>query len=177
MDGVLCALSAKRHAMLQADPGLLFELTDPTHAGGEQMRGLLHLGKAWDALDLLVSRRGEDALLGDAVLARSGKSMRAEGGFGKAQFLAPVRVAKIAAALAKLPARVVRDRYGELFGKTVHGNYGQETCADDEIAFIREQVAETQRREIEELEGKLTKLIALYAAAAKAGDGMMAVVV
>ncbi|HXU03894.1 MAG TPA: hypothetical protein VN903_23190, partial [Polyangia bacterium] len=87
------------------------------------------------------------------------------------------RVAKIAAALAKLPARVVRDRYGELFGKTVHGNYGQETCADDEIAFIREQVAETQRREIEELEGKLTKLIALYAAAAKAGDGMMAVVV
>ena len=143
MDGVLCALSAKRHAMLQADPGLLFELTDPTHAGGEQMRGLLHLGKAWDALDLLVSRRGEDALLGDAVLARSGKSMRAEGGFGK----------------------------------TVHGNYGQETCADDEIAFIREQVAETQRREIEELEGKLTKLIALYAAAAKAGDGMMAVVV
>ena len=173
MDGLLCALSAKRHAMLEADPGLLFELSDPS--GGE-VRGLLRLGKAWHALDILLSREGEDPLLGDAVLARSGTSMRAEGGYGKAKFLPPARVAKVAAALARLPAGLIHDRYGELFGTNVHGNYGQESCAPDEIAFIRERVAETQRAEIAELEGTLAKLKALYADAAKAGHGVMAVV-
>jgi hypothetical protein len=152
---------------------LLFELSDPS--GGE-VRGLLRLGKAWHALDILLSREGEDPLLGDAVLARSGTSMRAEGGYGKAKFLPPARVAKVAAALARLPAGLIHDRYGELFGTNVHGNYGQESCAPDEIAFIRERVAETQRAEIAELEGTLAKLKALYADAAKAGHGVMAVV-
>jgi|KBSMisStandDraft_5_1062788.scaffolds.fasta_scaffold817597_2 hypothetical protein len=175
MYGLLCALSAKRHALIEADPALLSELTEARR--DKKVRGLLDLGKAWDALDILLSRRGDDAVLGDAVLARSGKSMRAAGAYGKARFLAPERVAEVAGALAKLPNTVIRDRYGELFGKTVHGNYGQESCAADELAFIREKVDETRDAEIEELESKLAKLKALYAAAAKAGDGMMAVVV
>jgi len=173
MSGLLCALSAKRHALMEEDPGLLFDLSDP---GGPEMRGLLRLHKAWHALDILVSRDGDDPVLGDAVLARSGKSMKAEGAYGKAKFLAPERVAKIAAALARLPASLIRDRYGELFGKNVHGNYGQETCAPDEIAFIREQVADARNTEIGELDAKFVKLRALYAAAAKAGEGMMAIV-
>ena len=173
MSGLLCALSAKRHALMEEDPALLFDLQDPN---GPEMRGLLRLGKAWHALDTLVSRDGDDPVLGDAVLARTGKSMKAEGAYGKAKFLAPARVAKIAATLARLPANLIRDRYGELFGKNVHGNYGQETCAPDEVAFIREQVAEAQNTEIGELDAKFAKLRALYAAAAKAGEGMMAIV-
>ena len=173
MSGLLCALSAKRHALVEEDPGLLFDLQDPN---GPEMRGLLRLGKAWHALDILVSRDGDDPVLGDAVLARSGKSMKAEGAYGKAKFLAPARVAKVAAALARLPASLIRDRYGELFGKNVHGNYGQESCAPDELAFIREQVADAQNTEMGELDAKFVKLRALYAAAAKASEGMMAIV-
>ena len=175
MQGLLCALSAKRHALLEADPGLLSDLIEARRGG--EIRGLLDLGKAWDALDILLSRRGDNRVLGDAVLARSGTSMRAAGSYGKAQFLPPARVAEVATAIARLPASLVRDRYGELFGKTVHGNYGQETCADDEIAFIRQQVADVQRAEIAELDAQLAQLKALYAAAAKAREGMMAIVV
>jgi hypothetical protein len=173
MAGLLCALSAKRHALMEEDPDLLVELQD---RGGPEIRGLLQLGKAWHALDLLLSRDGEDPLLGDAVLARSGKSMRAKGAYGKAKFLPPARVAKVATALARLPASLIRDRYSELFGKNVHGDYGQESCAQDEIPFIRKHVAEAQNDEIAELAAKFTKLRALYAAAAKAGEGMMSIV-
>ena len=142
MDGYLCALSAARAAQLDARPGQLldvFGLRD-----GEAV-GVLDLGKAWDALDIILSDRGDDSLLGDAVLARSGKPMKAAGAYGPASFLLPSRVARIAAALGKVPARRVRDRYGELYGKNVHGGYGQEVCASDEIKYIREKVAAIQR--------------------------------
>jgi hypothetical protein len=175
MYGLLCTLSAKRLAMMEDDPGVLSELIEARHE--QAIRGLLDLGKAWDALDILLSRRGDDPLLGDAVLARSGAPIRAEGAYGKAHFLPPARVAEVAAALAKLPKNLIRIRYGELRGKTVHGNYGQEACTDDELAYIREKVGEIQHDEIEELERKLAKLKMLYAGAAKAGDGMMAIVI
>jgi len=174
MDGYLCALSAARAAQLDAEPGRLFEVIG---LRGGQAIGVLDLGKAWDALDILLSDRGGDRLLGDAVLARSGKPLKAAGAYGPASYLPPPRVARIAAALGKLPAKHVLDRYGGLFGKNVHGGYGQEVCAPDEIKYIRDKVAAIQRAEIAALEASVKKLKAFYASAARDGDGVMAVVV
>ena len=144
---------------------------------GGAASGVLDLGKAWDALDILLSDRGGDRLLGDAVLARSGKPMKAAGAYGPASYLPPARVARIAATLGKLPAGRVRERYGALYGKNVHGGYGQEICAADELKFIRDKVAAIQRAEIVALEAAVKKLKEFYSGAAKAGDGVMAVVV
>ena len=173
MHGYLCPLSAERHAALEADPAQLFDVLG---LRGGAATDVLDLDRAWDALDIIVSRRGADPLLGDAVLARTGERMRAAGAFGPALYLPPARVERIAKALAKLPARLVRDRYGELLGKTVHGGYGQETCAADEIAYIRDKVAEIQRAEIAHLETAVSKQKAFYAAAAKAGDAVMSLI-
>jgi hypothetical protein len=173
MNGYLCALSAERHAELEAEPKRLFEVIG---LKGGETTGVLDLDKAWDALDVLLSRRGEDRVLGDAVLARSGTPMKAAGAYGPAFYLPPARVARIAAVLGKLPAAHVRDRYGELHGKNVHGDYGQEICAPDEIKYIRDKVAAIQRAEIAALDASVAKLKAFYARAAKDGDGVMSLV-
>ena len=175
MDAILCAMSEKRLAMIEQEPDLLEELLDARLEGN--IPGLLDLGKSWDALDVLLSARGRDPVLGDAILARSGRAMRAKAAFGPAQLLTPERVVEVSEALDKLPSGVIRARYPDLLGLTVHGDYGQDATAPGDGKYIRECVREKRERELAELEGRLKKLVDLYRHATKDGYSMMSVVV
>jgi hypothetical protein len=175
MDAILCSLSEKRLAMIEQEPDLLEELLEVRFSG--TIPGLLDLGRSWDALDVLLSARGRDPVLGDAILARSGRTMRAKAAFGPAQLLSPERVVEVSEALDKLPAGVIRARYPDLKGLTVHGDYGQETASSGDGKYIRQVVREKQENEVAELEARLKKLVALYRRAAKEGQAMMSVVV
>src|SRR5215217_5832501 len=134
MDVLLCSLSAKRLAMLEEDPEVLAELISARHE--QEIPGLFDLGKTWHALDLVLSD-GSDAVLADAVLARSGTKLKATGGI-KARMVPPPRVAQIAKLLGGLGATLITEKYPTLYGKEVHGNYGQEICEPGEVAYIRE---------------------------------------
>ncbi len=161
MNCLLCTLSAKRLALLQEDPEIFEELVESRHES--EIPGLLDLGNAWDALDFLLSDRGRDELLGDAILARKGQRLRAKGAHGPPRVLAPARVRQISAALAKLPPDVLEARYSSLQGKEIHGKYGQ--------------VQATQARELAELEAVLRAVVDLYARAAIEGHSVMSAIV
>ncbi|MFL5350015.1 MAG: DUF1877 family protein [Hyalangium sp.] len=156
MNGVLCTLSAKRLALLQEDPEIFEELVESRHES--EIPGLLDLGKTWDALDFLLSDRGRDELLGDAILARKGQKLRAKGAHGPPRVLAPARVRQISAALAKLPPDFLKTRYPSLQGKEIHGNYGQE-------------------KQLPQLEAVLRSVVDLYARAAIEGHSVMSAIV
>jgi hypothetical protein len=154
--GILITLSTKRLAQLEQDPDTLedvIEARDET-----PIPGLLDLGSAWDALDCLLSSRGEHAVLGDAVLARTGRELE-DTSFDHVRLIAPARVVEVAKALAQLPAKLVAERYRTLAGKKVHGNLGND---EDEI---------------EGLELLLRRVIALYQDAAKQQHSMLALLV
>lgn len=173
--GVLCTLSEKRLRQLEASPDLVSELMEARHE--VEVPGLLDLDKKWDALDCLLSERGRDALLGDVILARSGRTIGPELSFGKARVLSAARVVEISNALGKLPRDLVRVRYPSLFGKSVHGDYGREPSSADDTPYVREQVRERQDDEILDLGRALTRVSALYTRAAAAGHGMLAALV
>lgn len=173
MDVLLCSLSAKRIAMLDEDPEMLSELIGARHE--VEIPGLFDLGKTWHALDLILSDGG-DALLGDAVMARSGTKLRAAGKL-QARMLAPARVAQIAKALGGLTPSLIKERYPSLYGKEVHGNYGQEICGPGEVAYIRDSVKKIHTNEIRELEMALAGVTALYASAVGTKSSMMSVIV
>jgi hypothetical protein len=175
MDTILCTLSDKRLAQLEADPDLLTELLAARRE--TEIPGLLDIGKTWEALDLLISDRGKEPVLKDAVLGRTGRKLRAAAGFGPARLLDPKRVAEVAVALARLPPGLVKEGYPRLYGKSIHGNYGQEIAAPDDVKFLREKVKQTHEREVAELESTLSRIKALYVRAAEAGHSMMSVVV
>jgi hypothetical protein len=165
---ILCALSAKRRAALEEDPTLFSDVLDEG-----DVPGLLDLDKTWDALDVMLSDRGADALMGDALLARSGARSPVWAGYGPGRVLAPARVTEVAAALSALPDTFVRDRYPALLFKDAYGNYGQETCADDDVKFIKDSVLKIRSEEAAELEAMLRRVIALYQRAAAAGHAML----
>jgi len=173
MDVLLCSLSAKRLAMLEEDPEVLGELISARHE--VEIPGLFDLGKTWHALDLLLGEGG-DAVLTDAVLARSGTKLKAAGAM-KARLLAPARVAQIAKALAGLGPTLIKEKYATLYGKEVHANYGQEICGPGEVAYIRESVKKIHTNEIRELEMALAGVTALYASAVGSKMSMMSVIV
>src|SRR5438874_1017486 len=128
MYGVLITLSPKRLAQLEEDPDTLEEVLEARHE--TQIPGLLDLGKTWDALDVMLSERGKDAVLGDAVLGRSGRELAGEHAYGSARVLAPARVAEVATKLDALAATHVKDRYPRLAIVKVHGKFGEQP--DDE---------------------------------------------
>ena len=161
MDGILCTLSAKRLALLQEDPEIFEELVESRHES--EIPGLLDLGKTWDALDFLLSDRGREELLGDAILARKGQKLRAKGAHGPPRVLAPARVRQISAALAKLPPDLLKTRYPSLQGQELHGKYGQDPA--------------TQARELTQLETMLRAVVDLYARAAIEGHSVMSAIV
>lgn len=163
MTALLCTLSTKRLALIQDDPEVFEELAASRH--DSDIPGLLDLGKAWEALDVLLSDGGRDAVLSDAVLARKGQKLDAEGPYGPPRVLAPARVRQISAALEKLPADFLRHRYPLLQGRKVQGGYGEKPSAAQ------------QARELTELEALLREIVALYAEAAEAGHSMMAAIV
>jgi hypothetical protein len=175
MEAVLCTLSDKRLAQIEAEPDLLMELLVARH--DTQIPGLVDLGKAWEALDLLVSERGKDPVLKDAVLARTGRKLRASTGFGPARLLEAKRVREIAVGLSALPADVVRRRYARLEGKDLHGGFGRDVAAPDDVKYVRDKVREAQEREIAALERALAQLASLYARAAEAGHAVMMAIV
>ncbi len=175
MSVILYSSSEAELAALESEPGQLSALLGAREPGA--VAGRVELGKAWDALDVILSGRGKHPVLRDAVLGRGGRPLRAQGSFGPARVLTPGQAERVALALAALPADVVRHRYPELLGKDIHGNYGQETCAPDELKFIREKVQQVREREQGELEAALAALRGLYEEARKAGQGVMAIVV
>ena len=156
MDTILCTLSDKRLVQLEAEPDLLTELLAARRE--TEIPGLLDIGKTWEALDLLISDRGKEAVLKDAVLARTGRKLRAAAGFGPARLLDPKRVVEVSGALARLPPGLVKEGYPRLYGKNVHGDYGQEIAAPDDVKFLREKVRQKQDREIAELESTLARM-------------------
>jgi hypothetical protein len=150
---ILITLSQKRLSQLVDDPETL---EDVVEARSEQpIPGLLDLGTSWDALDVLLSDRGKDAVLGDAVIGRTGEELDGHS-FEDCRLLAPARVAEIAKALAALPAKLVADRYRILAHKAVHAELGHD---QDEIA---------------PLELILKRVIALYQDAARQKHAMLA---
>ncbi|MDQ3369700.1 MAG: YfbM family protein [Myxococcota bacterium] len=171
MDAILCSLSAKRLAMLEEDPEVLQDLLDARHES--EIPGLLDLGNTWHALDVLLGE-GKSAVLGDAVLLRSGTRMA---GAAKARLIAAARVADVAKALAALPATHVRDKFKTLAGKSVHGNYGDDGGMEDDTAYLREKVEKRQILEVKELSEALLSLTVLYTEAAKGKHSMLMVIV
>jgi hypothetical protein len=176
MDLVLCALSAKRRAMLEEEPSLLRELLSARTEG--KVPGLLDLEKSWDALDRILSKRGKeiDPLMGDAILARSGTKTKARAGFGNARILEPARVAEIAAKLDALEdlMSLVEDRYDLIVG--AHGGWGEHKPSKGDSKWLREKSKDGRAAEVKTLVEMLDAVITLYNDAAKAEQSMLSIV-
>ena len=145
--GILISLSAKRLALLESEPDTLEDVVEARHE--EPIPGLLDLGTHWETLDMILSGRGRDELLGDVLLARSGKPLTVDNAFELAMVLSPQRVAEVAAKLAELPADAFRERATQL-GKT---------------------------KALAELEVLYAKIVALYVEATKSRQSMLALLV
>lgn len=171
MHVILCALSPARQAMLEEEPDLLDEVLSSRREVA--IPGLVDLGKTWDALDRLVTGGKAEGPLADAVLGRGGRPFGKRGAIGRPRLLDAKRVSEVSAALEALPADAVRQRYGSLAGKQVHGDYGKEVAEPDDPAYLKQKVKETHDREIVELEAVLTTLRETYAKAAKSGHAML----
>jgi hypothetical protein len=174
MDALLCSMSPKRLAMIEEDPEVLSELIEARHDG--EIPGLLDLGNTWHALDIMLGD-GKDDVLADALVARNGKKLKAEAAHGKARMIGAGRVAEIAKALSELPATLVADKYATLFGKTVHGGYGQEMVAPDDKQWLRDKITKNQKIEIDKLTEAFAAVVALYTDAAAKKHSMMSVIV
>ena len=135
--------------------------------------GLVDLGSAWDALDRLVTAGKADGPLADAVLGRTGRPFGLRGAVGRPRLLDKTRVAEISAALAALPADVVRQRYKTLAGKNVHGDYAHDVAEPDDPPYLKQKVQETADREIAELDTFFKSLRETYAKAAAAGHAIL----
>lgn len=154
--GILIRLSPKRLEQLREEPELLQDILD--ERDDEEIPGLLDLGKGWDALDIILSDRGKDAVLGDALIGRSGKKLYPDGP-DSIRLLGAERVAEISKQLGALGTSVVRDRFGTLAGKNVVGKLGK----DPEDA--------------KGLEHYLAKVITLYSEAAQQKHSMLCIII
>jgi len=145
--GILIALSSKRLALLESEPDTLEDVVEARHE--DQIPGLLDLGTHWETLDMLISGRGREDVLGDALLARSGKQLSVDTAFEQARVLSPQRVAEVAEKLAGLTIPTFRDRAAQL----------------------------NKAKQLPELEQLFLKVVALYADAAKSKQSMLCLLV
>ena len=145
--GILIALSSKRLALLESEPDTLEDVVEARHE--DAIPGLLDLKTHWETLDMIVSGRGRDEVLGDAFLARSGKDLSVDNAFEQARVLAPQRVAEVAAKLADLGIPTFRDRAAQL----------------------------NKAKQLPELEALFKQVVALYTEAAKSKQSMLALLV
>ena len=145
--GILIALSSKRLALLESEPDTLEDVVEARHE--DAIPGLLDLKTYWEALDMVMSGRGRDEVLGDALLARSGKNLSVDNAFEQARVLSPQRVAEVAAKLAELPAATVKERAQQL-GKA---------------------------KDVEQLVALYGQIVALYTGAAKSKQSMLCLLV
>jgi hypothetical protein len=158
MHGVLITLSPKRLAQIEEDPETLDDVLDARHE--TEIPGLLDVGKVWDALDVIISERGKDAILGDALLARTGRPIGNDQSIESCRLLEPPRVAEVAKRLEGLAPTHVKEKYSTLSGAKVHGKFGE--TPDDE--------------EREGLEIVLSRVIAFYKDAAKQKHSVLVVI-
>jgi len=154
--GILIALSSKRLALLQDEPETLEDVIEARHE--DEIPGLLDMQTHWETLDMLVSGKGRDPLLGDAFLARSGKPLSVDTAFEQALVLGPARVAEVAAKLAEVPVTLLRERYKQL----------------EEAKNPGKPVNPKKAAEIELL---YEEIVDLYVEAAKQKQSMLAVLV
>jgi hypothetical protein len=151
---ILIALSSKRLALLESEPDTLEDVVEARHE--EPIPGLLDLGTTWETLDMLLSGRGRDEMLGDVLLARTGKRLNVDTAFEQARVLSPQRVAEIAQKLAEVPPTLIAERLQQLAdakGKAPNA------------------------KAIAGLEDLFAKVVALYAEAATAKQSMLSILV
>ena len=153
---ILISLSAKRFALLESEPETLEDVVEARH--DEPIPGLLDLKTHWETLDLLLSGRGRDDILGDALLARTGKRFDAGDAFEQAKVLSPQRVAEVAQKLAEFPKDTVVERFKQLAENKTPGK-------------------PANAKAVAELEALYGKIVALYADAAKNKQSMLAILV
>ncbi|HUS32656.1 MAG TPA: DUF1877 family protein [Kofleriaceae bacterium] len=154
--GILIALSSKRLALLQNEPETLEDVIEARHE--DEIPGLLDMSTHWETLDMLVSGRGRDPVLGDVFLARSGKPLSVDTAFEQALVLGPQRVAEVAAKLAEVPVTLVRERYAQL----------EEAKNPGKPVNVKKQA---------EIELLYEEIVDLYVEAAKQKQSMLAVLV
>ncbi len=160
MYGVMITLSPKRLAQIEGDPETLEDVLEARHE--TEIPGLLDLGVTWDALDVIFSDRGKDAILGDAILGRSARKLDGdETSYQSARVIDAKRVAEIAKRLEELGPGHVKERYAALAAAKAHGDLGAKP--DDE--------------EREGLQIIAKRLIALYKDAAKQAHQMLVMIV
>jgi hypothetical protein len=145
--GILIALSSKRLALLESEPDTLEDVVEARHE--DAIPGLLDLKTYWESLDMIMSGRGRDEVLGDALLARSGKNLSVDNAFEQARVLSPQRVAEVAAKLGELPVATLKERAQQL-GKA---------------------------KDVEQLVALYSQIVALYTGAAKAKQSMLCLLV
>lgn len=153
---ILIALSSKRLALLESEPETLEDVVEARHE--EPIPGLLDLKTHWETLDMLVSGRGRDEVLGDAFLARTGKRLDVDTAFEQARVLSPQRVSEIAQKLTALPATLVAERFKQLAEAKAPGK-------------------PASPKQLAELEALFAKVVALYSDAAKSKQSMLALLV
>jgi hypothetical protein len=153
---ILISLSSKRLALLESEPETLEDVVEARHE--EPIPGLLDLATHWETLDTLLSGRGRDDVLGDALLARTGKRFEVDTAFEQARLLSPQRVAEVAQKLAEVPSTLVGERFRQL-------------------AEAKSPGKPANAKQLAELEALFAKVVALYAEAAKAKQSMLAILV
>lgn len=154
--GILIALSSKRLALLESEPETLEDVIEARHE--DAIPGLLDMQTHWETLDMLVSGRGRDPVLGDAFLARSGKKLAVDTAFEQALVLGPTRVAEVAAKLAELPPTLIKERFTQLAEAKTPGK-------------------PANAKQLAALDALFQKIVALYVDAAKQKQSMLAVLV
>jgi hypothetical protein len=142
--------------MLESEPETLEDVIEARHE--EPIPGLLDLGTAWETLDMLLSGRGRDDVLGDALLARTGKRFEAGDAFEASRVLSPQRVAEVAAKLAATPKTLVPERFKQLHEAKSPGK-------------------PPNAKALAALETLFDKVVALYVDAAKNKQSMLSVLV
>ncbi len=145
--GILIALSSKRLALLESEPETLEDVIEARHE--DAIPGLLDLKTHWETLDMIMSGRGREEILGDALLARTGKDLSVDTAFEQARVLSPQRVIEVSAKLAELPSATLKERATQL-GKT---------------------------KELDQLITLYKQVVMLYADAAKAKQSMLCLLV
>lgn len=114
MQGFLLRVSAQERQRIRHDP----ESLDRLRSDG---RRLLSLGKAWEALELMLSTFDED--LEGAIACRNGRPIGPDMGFGRPRIHLPPIVAHYASLIKTMPVDWPREAADLLAGTPVHGNF------------------------------------------------------
>jgi hypothetical protein len=153
---ILISLSSKRLALIESEPETLEDVVEARHE--EPIPGLLDLKTHWEMLDMIISGRGRDETLGDALLARTGKRLEVDTAFEQARVLSPQRVSEVAEKLSAISGSLVSERFKQL-------------------AEAKSPGKPVNAKQLAELEALFAKIVTLYVDAAKSKQSMLALLV